>query len=95
MRGTLEVKKEGRAFATLLPEKRIYLKSKMTMTEAAIRYGFAGDVYVAMGEPLPGGVWSLQLYLKPFVGWLWGGAILMALGGLLAALGFRNKGARE
>ncbi len=95
MRGTVELKKEGRAVATLLPEKRIYAKSKMTMTEAAIRYGFAGDVYVAMGEPLPGGTWSMQLYLKPFVGWLWGGALLMALGGLLAAAGVRNKGARE
>ena len=95
MRGTVELMKEGRAVATLLPEKRIYAKSKMTMTEAAIRYGFAGDVYVAMGEPLPGGTWSMQLYLKPFVGWLWGGALLMALGGLLAAAGVRNKGARE
>lgn len=95
MRGTVELQKEGRAVATLLPEKRIYAKSKMTMTEAAIRYGFAGDVYVAMGEPLPGGTWSMQLYLKPFVGWLWGGALLMALGGLLAAAGVRNKGARE
>jgi len=95
MRGTIEVQKDGQAFATLLPEKRIYLKSKKMMTEVAIRYGFAGDVYVAMGEPLPGGVWSMQLYLKPFVGWLWGGALLMALGGLLAAVGIRNKGARE
>jgi cytochrome c-type biogenesis protein CcmF len=95
MRGTVELKKEGRPVATLLPEKRIYAKSKMTMTEAAIRYGFVGDVYVAMGEPLPGGTWSMQLYLKPFVGWLWGGALLMALGGLLAAAGVRNKGARE
>jgi len=94
MRGTLEVKEAGRPFATLLPEKRIYLKSRTTMTEAAIRYGFAGDVYVAMGEPLPGGVWSMQLYLKPFVGWLWAGALLMALGGLLAALDARNKGVR-
>ncbi|MDP1527352.1 MAG: heme lyase CcmF/NrfE family subunit [Rhodocyclaceae bacterium] len=95
MRGTVELKSNGQTVATLLPEKRIYLKSNMTMTEAAIRYGFAGDVYVAMGEPLPGGVWSMQLYLKPFVGWLWGGALLMALGGLLAALGVRKQGAKE
>ncbi|MDP2194992.1 MAG: cytochrome c-type biogenesis CcmF C-terminal domain-containing protein, partial [Rhodocyclaceae bacterium] len=95
MRGTIELKRQGQAVATLLPEKRIYRSSQMTMTEAAIRYGFAGDVYVAMGEPLPGGVWSMLLYLKPFVGWLWGGALLMALGGLLAALGLRNKGASE
>ena len=99
MRGTIELKRQGQAVATLLPEKRIYRSSRMTMTEAAIRYGFVGDVYVAMGEPLPGGTWSMQLYLKPFVGWLWGGALLMALGGLLAALGvrksMRNMGAME
>jgi len=91
MRGTLELKKSGQTVGTLLPEKRIYVRSKMTMTEAAIRYGFSGDVYVAMGEPLPDGVWSMQLYLKPFVGWLWGGALLMAAGGVLAAMGARRK----
>ena len=47
---------------------------------------------MALGEPLPGGKWSVQLYLKPFVGWLWGGAVLMALGGLLAAVGARRRG---
>jgi cytochrome c-type biogenesis protein CcmF len=95
MRGTVELKKDGQLVTTLLPEKRIYRSSQMTMTEAGIRYGFLGDVYVAMGEPLPGGVWSMQLYLKPFVGWLWGGALLMALGGFLAALGVRKQGAKE
>jgi cytochrome c-type biogenesis protein CcmF len=75
----------------LLPEKRIYRVSKTIMTEAAIRYGFFGDVYVALGEPLPGGAWSLQLYIKPFVSWLWAGALLMVCGGLLAALGARKQ----
>jgi cytochrome c-type biogenesis protein CcmF len=92
MRATVELKLQGREIATLLPEKRIYRSSQMTITEAAIRYGVLGDVYVALGEPLPGGKWSVQLYLKPFVGWLWGGALLMALGGLLAALGARQRG---
>ena len=92
MRGTVELKRQGQEVATLLPEKRIYRSSQMAITEAAIRYGFVGDVYVALGEPLPGGKWSVQLYLKPFVGWLWGGAVLMALGGLLAAVGARQRG---
>jgi cytochrome c-type biogenesis protein CcmF len=92
MRGTVELKEDGQLVTLLLPEKRIYRSSQTIMTEAGIRYGFLGDVYVSMGEPLPGGVWSMQLYLKPFVGWLWGGALLMALGGLLAALGVRNQG---
>ena len=95
MRGTVELKKDGQLVTTLLPEKRIYRSSQMTMTEAGIRYGFLGDVYVAMGEPLPGGTWSVQMYLKPFVGWLWAGALLMALGGFLAALGVRKQGAKE
>ncbi len=61
------------------------------MTEAAIRYGFLGDVYVALGEPLPGGAWSVQLYIKPLVGWLWAGALFMFVGGWLAALGLRRQ----
>lgn len=95
MRGVVLLKEDGRLVTTLTPEKRIYRSSQMTMTEAAIRYGFAGDVYVAMGEPLEAGAWSMQLYLKPFVSWLWGGALMMALGGLLAAMNTRNKGATK
>ncbi|MEW6513149.1 MAG: heme lyase CcmF/NrfE family subunit [Pseudomonadota bacterium] len=95
MRGVVLLKQEGKLVTTLAPEKRIYRSSQMTMTESAIRYGFFGDVYVAMGEPLEEGSWSMQFYLKPFVGWLWGGALLMALGGLLAALSGRNKGVNE
>ena len=91
MRGTLQLGRDGQTIATLLPEKRIYLASKMTITEAAIRYGVFGDVYVALGDPMPGGAWSVQLYIKPFVGWLWAGALFMACGGLLAALGSRKQ----
>jgi len=92
MRGTLVLNKSGVEVATLLPEKRIYRNSQMPITEAAIRYGFFGDVYVALGEPLADGRWSVQLYLKPFVAWLWGGALFMALGGVLAAVGARRQG---
>jgi cytochrome c-type biogenesis protein CcmF len=92
MRGTLQLRRDGKAMATLLPEKRMYRTTRTTMTEAAIRYGFLGDVYVALGEPLPGGAWSVQLYIKPFVGWLWAGALFMFVGGWLAALGLRRQG---
>jgi cytochrome c-type biogenesis protein CcmF len=90
MRGTLLLSRDGREIDTLLPEKRIYPASGMTMTESAIRYGVTGDIYVALGEPLPRGRWSVQLYIKPFIGWIWMGGILMALGGLLAAIGLRR-----
>jgi cytochrome c-type biogenesis protein CcmF len=91
MRGVLLLKQDGKLVATLTPEKRIYVASQMKMTEAAIRYGVFGDVYVALGEPLSHEVWSVQLYIKPFVGWLWAGALFMALGGVLAALGVRRQ----
>ena len=91
MRGALSVSLDGREIATLAPEKRIYVSSRMTMTEAAIRYGFTGDVYVALGEPMADGAWSVQLHIKPYVGWIWAGALFMALGGGLAAIGLRTR----
>ena len=55
------------------------------MTEAGIDAGFTRDIYVSLGEALGGGEWSLRLYYKPFVRWIWLGGILIAIGGLLAA----------
>ena len=91
MRGEVVVLKEGYRHTTLWPEKRMYRSSRMIMTEAAIHPGWQGDLYVALGDPLPNGGWSLQMYLKPFVGWLWSGALLMALGGLIAACAPHSK----
>ncbi|GIX26495.1 MAG: c-type cytochrome biogenesis protein CcmF [Burkholderiales bacterium] len=84
LRGTVTVTRAGRPISTLHPEKRFYPASGQTMTEAAIDYGFTRHLYVSLGEPLPEGAWSVRLYHKPFVGWIWGGGLLMALGGLLA-----------
>jgi cytochrome c-type biogenesis protein CcmF len=56
----------------------------MPMTEAAIDAGFTRDVYVSLGEPLEGKAWAVRVYFKPFVDWIWGGCLLMALGGLFA-----------
>ena len=86
--GTVEVRKDGRLIETLRPEKRIYNASGQTMTIAAIATGFLGDRYVSLGEPLANddisGAWGVRIYLKPFVDWIWFGAFMMALGGLLA-----------
>ena len=54
------------------------------MTETAIDSGLFRDLYLSLGEPLGGGAWSVRIQYKPFVGWIWGGAILMAIGGGLA-----------
>jgi len=85
VRATFEVSRDGKMLRTLRPEKRNYTVSGMPMTEVAIDRGVTRDLYVSMGEPLDGGAaWSVRLYVKPFVNWIWGGCVLMALGGLLA-----------
>ena len=83
-RGQFEVSKDGGAIKTLHPEKRTYASSTMPMTEAAIDAGITRDVYVSLGEPLEGKAWAVRVYFKPFVDWVWGGCLLMALGGLCA-----------
>ena len=75
----------------LYPEKRIYQVQKMPMTEAAIDPGLTRDIFVALGENLGNQAWSLRLYHKPFIRWIWWGAVLMALGGLMAATDRRYR----
>jgi cytochrome c-type biogenesis protein CcmF len=65
------------------------------MTEAAIRSRPMGDIYVALGQPTGSGAWVVRLYYKPFVTWIWGGCVLMALGGVLAASDRRYRTARR
>jgi cytochrome c-type biogenesis protein CcmF len=80
---TLRVEGDGASYL-LRPEKRRYLSGGNIMTEAAIAPGFTRDVYVAMGDPLPGGAWAVRAQYKPLVRWVWFGALLMALGGIVA-----------
>ena len=85
VRATIEVQREGSAPITMKPEKRLYKVQQMPMTEAAIDAGFTRDLYAALGEPLDENSWTVRIYHKPFIDWVWGGALLMALGGVLAA----------
>jgi len=82
--GTFRVTSNGKPIAVLLPEKRFYPVQGSVMTEADIRPGLVKDLYVSLGEPLENGAWSVRIYIKPFVQWIWAGAILMALGGFCA-----------
>jgi cytochrome c-type biogenesis protein CcmF len=83
-RGQFVVTTKDKVVTTLFPEKRIYRVQTMPMTEAGIDTGLFRDLYVSLGEPLQGGAWSVRVYYKPFVDWIWGGAVFMALGGFLA-----------
>jgi cytochrome c-type biogenesis protein CcmF len=97
--GEVELIRNGVVERVMHPEKRHYHSSPaMPMTEAAIHSTPWRDIYVSLGEPLQGGAWSVRVYYKPMVVWIWGGCVLMALGGLLAASDRRYRvtaGTRE
>ena len=89
--GQIEVYKQDDYVALLQPERREYRVQTMGMTEASIDPGLFRDVYVALGDPLGGGAWAVRVHIKPFVRWIWLGAIFMSLGGLLAILDKRYR----
>jgi len=89
---TIDVSRDGRTIAVLEPQKRAYRASGQVMTEASIQTGFLGDRYVSLGEPVGSdGAWGVRIYSKPFVDWIWGGCLLMALGGFLAVADRRYR----
>jgi cytochrome c-type biogenesis protein CcmF len=94
-RGLVSVLKNGKSVRTMFPEKRFYHVQQMPMTEAAIDVGFTGDLYVSLGEPVGNDAWVVRIYHKPFVDWIWGGALLMALGGILAITDRRYRLVRK
>jgi cytochrome c-type biogenesis protein CcmF len=85
-RATIQVSKDGRPVKRMYPERRVYTVQEQVMTEAAIDPGLTRDLYVSLGDPLDrDGTWLLKVQHKPFVDWIWGGCLLMALGGVFAA----------
>ena len=93
VRADVQVLRDDKIIEILQPEKRRYFSSAMAMTEAGIDSGFMRDLYVSLGEPLNDArtEWSMRVYYKPFVPWLWGGVLLMVFGGVLAALDRRYR----
>jgi cytochrome c-type biogenesis protein CcmF len=84
VRAEIDISKNGNVMRTMYPEKRSYLASGNAMTETAIDTGIFRDLYISLGEPVGNTAWSVRVHYKPFVSWIWGGALLMALGGGLA-----------
>ncbi len=85
VRATMNVTRDGKAVTVMHPEKRMYFVQKMPMTEAAIDTNVFRDLYVSLGEPVDDVSWIVRVQHKPLVSWIWGGCLLMAFGGLLAA----------
>jgi cytochrome c-type biogenesis protein CcmF len=83
--GDISVFKNNKKVTQLKPEKRLY-QTGMPMTEASIDPSITRDLYVALGESLEGGAWSVRIYYKPLVRWIWLGGLMIALGALIAAI---------
>jgi cytochrome c-type biogenesis protein CcmF len=92
-RAAIHVEHAGRPLTVLHPEKRLYTVQQQQMTEAAIHTRLTRDLYVSLGDPLPGteDAWLVRIQHKPFIAWLWIGCLLMALGGALAAADRRYR----
>ncbi|MEP2600780.1 MAG: cytochrome c-type biogenesis CcmF C-terminal domain-containing protein, partial [Paraglaciecola sp.] len=80
----VDVYQNSQLVSTLKAEKRFYPVQRNVMTEAGIDSGFSRDLFVALGEQLKNGDWSLRIYVKPFINWIWAGAFIMAIGGVFS-----------
>ncbi|MDG1280160.1 MAG: heme lyase CcmF/NrfE family subunit [Pseudorhodobacter sp.] len=80
----MDITRNGAEVATVYPEKRVYPVAAMPTTEAGIDYGFLRDIYLVIGDQQETGGWAVRSYFKPFANWIWGGAMLMALGGMIS-----------
>ncbi len=87
----LELRQNGVPIAVMTPENRLYTAERQTTTEAAIRPRISGDDYAVLGDGDAETGYTLRLYRKPLVSWVWAGAAMMAIGGLLAAMGRTGK----
>ena len=91
VRGEVAVYRHDQILKILHPEQRYFPVAKTATAKAAIDAGIFRDLYVALGTSLPNGAWSLRIYYKPFIRWIWAGGIMMALGGGLAAADRRYR----
>ena len=91
IRGTFDVSRDGTPVTVMTPESRVYNTSTMTTTEAAIRPTLTSDLYAVIGDPDGSGGWATRLYHKPLVHWIWLGAILMAIGGIVSLTDRRHR----
>jgi cytochrome c-type biogenesis protein CcmF len=89
--GEVTVRHDGDLVATLHPQKRNYWVRTMPMTEAGIAVGPGRDLFAALGEDLGGGRWSVRVQYKPLIRYIWLGALVMAIGGLLATADRRYR----
>lgn len=86
IQASFDVMKDERHITTMYPEKRLYPVRDTVMTKIDIQPGIFRDLYIALGEPLDNDYWSVRLYYKPFIRFIWFGGMMMILGGILALI---------
>jgi cytochrome c-type biogenesis protein CcmF len=94
-RAEMHLQRGDRSVAVLYPEKRVYRVQQSPMTEAAIDGRWHRDVFIALGDDLGAGAWSVRIQYKPLIRFIWFGCLLMALGGLIAISDPRYRRARQ
>jgi cytochrome c-type biogenesis protein CcmF len=85
LEGEVDIRRNGEFVSQLRPQKRTYLVQQSPMTEAGIDAGWNRDLFVALGDPLGNNSWSVRLQYKPMIRFIWLGALVMAIGGMIAA----------
>jgi cytochrome c-type biogenesis protein CcmF len=95
MRADIEISKDGPPFAVMHPEKRAFTAAQNVTSETAIDRSIWRDLYLSLGDEVEGGAWTVRVYHKPLVNWIWGGALLMAIGGAFAISDRRYALARK
>jgi cytochrome c-type biogenesis protein CcmF len=91
VRAEIDVSRHGKRVTVLRPEKRHFWVQQTDNSQAAISVGWARDLFVAMGNPLGAGAWSMRIQYKPLVRYIWLGAVVMAIGGVIAATDRRYR----
>jgi cytochrome c-type biogenesis protein CcmF len=89
--GSVEIRRNGEFVGEVRPQKRQYLVQKSPMTEAGIQVQWNKDLFVALGDQLGNGLWSVRIQYKPMIRFIWLGALVMALGGLIAVTDRRYR----
>jgi len=89
------ITRKNKLITQLYPQKKFYTVAETVMGEPGIQAGLWRDLYIALGEPIAPGEWSLRLYYKPFVRWIWLGALLIMGGGILAVSDKRYYGSKQ
>jgi cytochrome c-type biogenesis protein CcmF len=89
--GQFTIFRDGRELTTLVSEKRFYPVQRSQTTEAGIRASLVEDIYIVLGDRQDNGGWAVRTYVKPFANWIWLGALIMTLGGVLSLTDRRHR----